>query len=142
MQHTDNYGLKCPEGSDFYSVDDFNDNILVIDSLLKGNENEISVNIEAIDAAVSRIADAETGIISLQNYDVTLKNLIDSYHQESISSGNQLSNSVTALDARVSLLELIINTEVSGNPFTVTFSNLAGLSVEGVWNEASTRIEF
>ena len=142
MQYTDNYELKCPEGSDFYSVDDFNDNILVIDSLLKGNENEISVNIEAIGAAVSRIADAETDITALQNYDTTLKNLIDSYHQESISSDNQLSNTVTALDARVSLLELIINTEVSGNPFTVTFSNLDGMTVEGVWNEASTRIEF
>lgn len=46
------------------------------------------------------------------------------------------------LDARMTLMELRYNTEVSGNPFTVTFSDLSSLSVEGVWNASQKRVEF
>lgn len=46
------------------------------------------------------------------------------------------------LAARVSLLELTQNPDAKGNPFTVTFGNLEGLSVTGVWNVAQKRIEF
>ncbi len=49
---------------------------------------------------------------------------------------------LTGLDSRVTLLELIINTHVDGNPFTVTFGTLTGVTVEGVWNESAQRIEF
>ena len=45
-------------------------------------------------------------------------------------------------DARLSLLELMCNTDVSGNPFTVTFENLTGLVATGVWNAALGRLEF
>ena len=41
-----------------------------------------------------------------------------------------------------SLLELMYNTDVSGNPFTVTFESLTGLVVSGVWNTTQKRIEF
>ena len=54
----------------------------------------------------------------------------------------QIRNTVSNLDARLSLLELIINTDVTGNPFTVTFGNLDGIDVEGVWNATSKRVEF
>ena len=46
------------------------------------------------------------------------------------------------LDARLALVELMYNTEVSGNPFTVTFESLTGLMVTGVWNAALARLEF
>ena len=46
------------------------------------------------------------------------------------------------MDSRLSLLELMYNTDVSGNPFTVTFDSLTGLVVTGVWNTAQKRIEF
>ena len=45
-------------------------------------------------------------------------------------------------DARLSLLELMYNTDVSGNPFTVTFESLTGLVATGVWNTALARLEF
>lgn len=48
----------------------------------------------------------------------------------------------TGLDARLSLLELMYNTKVSGNPFIVTFESLTGLTVTGVWNTTQKRIEF
>lgn len=48
----------------------------------------------------------------------------------------------TAWDARLTLLELMYSTDVSGNPFTITFQNLDGVTVEGVHNAAQGRIEF
>ena len=45
-------------------------------------------------------------------------------------------------DARLSLLELMYNTDVSGNPFTATFESLTGLVATGVWNTALARLEF
>lgn len=53
-----------------------------------------------------------------------------------------IQNKVTDMDARLSLLELLFNTTVTGNPFTVTFETLDGVLVEGVWNEPAKRIEF
>ena len=46
------------------------------------------------------------------------------------------------IDARLSLIELMYATDVSGNPFTVTFNTLDGLVVEGVWNQSQARLEF
>ena len=52
--------------------------------------------------------------------------------------------SATAADltSRVKLLEMILSTDVSGNPYYVTFESISGLSVTGVWNQANGRIEF
>lgn len=49
---------------------------------------------------------------------------------------------VAGIDARLILLELMYRTQVSGNPFVVTFESLDGLAVTGVWNAAQKRIEF
>lgn len=46
------------------------------------------------------------------------------------------------LDARMALLELMYNTDVSGNPYTATFESLTGLVCTGVWNEPLKRLEF
>lgn len=45
-------------------------------------------------------------------------------------------------ESRLNSMELRFMTDVKGNPFTVTFENLDGLKVEGVWNESMARIEF
>ena len=67
--------------------------------------------------------------------------LIDA-HNIDVNAHFSIRNDVTDLDARLSLLELMFNTEVTGNPFTVTFETLDGVTVEGVWNTESKRIEF
>ena len=46
------------------------------------------------------------------------------------------------LDARLGLLELMYRTQVNGNPFTVSFSDMSDLLVTGVWNETLKRVEF
>lgn len=49
---------------------------------------------------------------------------------------------MNGLDARLTLLELLYNTDVTGNPFSVTFANLDGVVAEGVHNTAQARMEF
>ena len=50
---------------------------------------------------------------------------------------------LTDLIARVRLLELVVmNEEIEGNPYYVTFESLDGVSATGVWNTQSKRIEF
>lgn len=49
---------------------------------------------------------------------------------------------ITDLEARLALLELLWNTSVTGNPFTVTFGTLDGIEVTGAWNQPSKRIEY
>lgn len=46
------------------------------------------------------------------------------------------------VDARLTLLELMYRTDVSGNPFTVNFDDLTRLRVTGVWNTEKKRVEF
>lgn len=46
------------------------------------------------------------------------------------------------VDARLGLLELMYRTQVNGNPFTVSFSDMSDLVVTGVWNETLKRVEF
>lgn len=51
-------------------------------------------------------------------------------------------SSISDLAARVELLELILNSDVTGNPYYVTFNSLDGVTATGVWNTQSERIEF
>lgn len=55
---------------------------------------------------------------------------------------NEVGLKLERLDGRISLLEMMFTAEVSGNPFTATFSTLDGMAVSGIWNTAQSRIEF
>ena len=67
--------------------------------------------------------------------------LIDE-HNGDMEAHPFLQNLNAAIDSRLSLLELMYNTDVSGNPFSVTFDSLTGLVVTGVWNTSQQRLEF
>ena len=67
--------------------------------------------------------------------------LIDA-HNGDANAHPAIQSNQAAIDARLSLLELMYNTDVSGNPFTFTFESLSGVTVSGVWNTAQSRIEF
>ena len=46
------------------------------------------------------------------------------------------------LQDRVLAVEIAAGAEVTSNPFAVTFGNLSGVKADGLWNEASSRLEF
>ena len=54
----------------------------------------------------------------------------------------QIRGLISGIDSRLSLMELRYGTDVSGNPFAVTFESLDGTAVTGVWNQPLARIEF
>lgn len=63
-------------------------------------------------------------------------------HDGDPGAHGDLRGQTASLEARLSLLELMYGTDVSGNPFTVTMDSLAGVKAEGVWNTAQGRLEF
>lgn len=79
--------------------------------------------------------------VMLPQFLVKSQEQIDSHNLETNAHPSILS-SISGLDSRLSLLELMYNTDVSGNPFSVTFESLDGTDVTGVWNASQGRIEF
>lgn len=63
-------------------------------------------------------------------------------HNNDPEAHQDIRGSISAVDSRLALLELLLNTNVTGNPFVVTFQTIDGVSVEGVWNESEKRVEF
>lgn len=63
-------------------------------------------------------------------------------HNEDPGAHPDLRDACGGLDSRLSLLELMFTTDVTGNPFTVTFDTLTGLAVTGIWNTAQKCLEF
>lgn len=59
-----------------------------------------------------------------------------------LGSTGSLGTSLADVDARLGLLELMYRTQVNGNPFTVSFSDMTDLVVTGVWNADMKRVEF
>lgn len=54
-----------------------------------------------------------------------------------------LKSYIDKIENRIHILEIANESEVSTNPFVITFSNLDGLAVEdGVWNDKNARIEY
>lgn len=66
--------------------------------------------------------------------------LIDE-HNADPEAHSHLRGLISGLDSRLSLLELMYNTDVKGNQFSVTFESLDGTTVAGVWNQLYAQIE-
>ncbi len=61
---------------------------------------------------------------------------------EAMGAAGTMEIELADVDARLGLLELMYRTQVNGNPFTVSFSDMSDLEVTGVWNETMKRVEF
>ena len=151
MQYSVNYALNLPEGGDFYNVQDFDANFIEIDAQMMNNAEGIADNADAIIAEAERAAAAEEALESNLNAEITQALSAEETRAkaaEAVLTANltaevtRAQNAEDALDARLSLVELILLTDVAGNPFTVTFDALDGITVQGVWNTEAKRIEF
>lgn len=50
---------------------------------------------------------------------------------------------IDKIENRIHTLEMANESEVSTNPFVITFSNLDGLAIDdGVWNDKNARMEY
>lgn len=80
--------------------------------------------------------------VAAHNGDKTAHQDIREALASAAADGEDLGSNLAGLDARLELLELMYRTQVNGNPFTVSFSDMSGLEVTGVWNETLKRVEF
>ena len=54
-----------------------------------------------------------------------------------------LKSYIDKIENRIHTLEIANESEISTNPFVITFSNLDDLTVEdGVWNDTQSRMEY
>lgn len=79
--------------------------------------------------------------VMLPQFLVNVERLISEHNLEP-EAHPFLNGLFAGLDARLALLELMYNTSISGNPFSVTFGTLTGIAVTGVWNQPQKQIEF
>lgn len=86
---------------------------------------------------------------SMQQGDAYTKEESDTLLADGIGTHNAhteahpaIQSSLSTLDSRLATLELKYGTNVTGNSFEVTFANLTGVRVTGVWNRDYARIEF
>lgn len=63
-------------------------------------------------------------------------------HNASEDAHPALQAFLSSLENRLDTLELKYGTSITGNSFSVTFANLTGVTVTGVWNKTNARIEF
>lgn len=63
-------------------------------------------------------------------------------HNNDAKAHPALLEQLNSLKDRVLAVEIAAGAEVTANPFAVTFGNLDGLVVSGLWNEANSRLEF
>lgn len=63
-------------------------------------------------------------------------------HNADPSAHPPLQKLIDGLAGRIRLLELQLGTNVTGNPFLVTFENLDGINLAGTWNQKMARVEF
>ena len=63
-------------------------------------------------------------------------------HNSDETAHGDIRASLSELDAAIKALDLKYGTNVTKNPFSVTFTSLDGVEVEGVWNAEQGRIEF
>lgn len=63
-------------------------------------------------------------------------------HDGSSAAHSDIRASVDALQASIQAIELKYGTNVTQNPFTVSFTSLNDVVVTGVWNASQGRIEF
>ena len=82
-------------------------------------------------------------------FNTALTPIVDTQIDEKIARHNNDQKShphllrlLESLNGRVGLLELQFNTNVTGNPFLVTFENLDDVTLEGTWNQSLARVEF
>jgi phage-related tail fiber protein len=63
-------------------------------------------------------------------------------HDLSATAHGGIRAGMAGLDSRVTNLETMMGGGISTNPFSVTFTSLAGVNVTGVWNQTQGRIDF
>lgn len=83
----------------------------------------------------------ESDAYNKEETDQRISTAVDAHNTAENAHGD-LRASIAAMNASVKAIELKFGTNVTKNPFNVTFGSLDGVSVTGVWNSEQARLEF
>ncbi len=99
--------------------------------------NAENISLETNSAAVATVAD----IKRLENV-LTAHNADPDAHGSLLGNIARLEGDISRLDGEVSEIKLRVDTNITANPFSVTFKTLSGVSVSGVHNTARGTVDF
>jgi hypothetical protein len=141
MKHTDNYGFNKPESTDFYNVDDFNENMDIIDKKLNeieagGSGSVVYITQEKYDDLPdSKLTDDVEYRITNEGVEGTARNLAYDNTQSGIEAASvqgaidelseSLENKISATNSNLSILYGMKNNMSNGSmlDFGVTFKS-------------------
>ncbi len=105
--------------------------------LIVAVENAENISLETNSAAVATAAD----IKRLENA-LSAHNADPEAHGSLLGNISQLAGDISRLEGEVAEIKLRVDTNITANPFSVTFKNLIGVSVTGVHNVARGSVDF
>lgn len=158
MEKTTNYNLIKPGEEDFYRIDDFNKNADVIDQELRRVEKNIEsaitevrgaiedIDFSEIHSALDQKVDKVPGKgLSSNDFTNTDKQQITTNRQDILDLSalvTSMHNQITQNTSKINTLWDALFSDITANPFSVTFGNLGGISLtSGVWNTTLQRLE-
>lgn len=109
----------------------------VVVKLIVAVGNAESISIETNSAAVAAISDIRRLEQALEAH-----NSDENAHGSLLGNISQLEGEVARLEGEVAEIKLRVDTNITANPFSVTFKTLNGVSVSGVYNAARGTVDF
>ena len=107
------------------------------------NNGRFEVSVDAAGVVTAAyLREALERAVLLHNRDLTAHPDIQERMEQVSAASARVEAATAQVDARLTLLEMMYRTDVSGNPFTVSFDGLTGLVATGVWNAELARLEF
>lgn len=133
MKYTDNYNLKMPEQTDYINVDDFNYNFIKIDKQIREEIDKIP--------PINDATETEQGLVKVESTE--LEQTPHTVLSKGVAEERRiaLENYISEVSDGLERLENAILTDVTGNPFEISFKDLEGLEVTGYWNKELQRLE-
>ena len=130
----DEHGTEIPAADKEFELE-----ITVI--LAISNNASLAVEVDPQISSLMRLLIAAVDAYTKAQTDQRIRDDIE-VHNTAADAHPQLRSDLAALRTSVNALELKFMTNITKNPFSVTFSDLSGLTVTGVWNADLQRLEF
>ena len=140
---TKNYQLTLPLEEEYYSIAVVNETTEKIDAQLRVNADEAkSLRTDLTSYAEQLTASSEELSSEIEELRADLDSLSGQISTEVGENVAELAGRVAMNESKIATLWDAIFTNITGNPFTVAFSSLSGITVTaGVWNTAKARLE-
>lgn len=140
---TKNYQLPLPLEEEYYSIAVVNETTEKIDAQLRVNADEAeSLRTDLISYAEQLTESSQELSSEIEDLRADLNSLSGQISTEVGESLTGLTGRVTVNESKIATLWDAIFTNITGNPFTIAFSSLSGITVTaGVWNAAKARLE-